>query len=74
MNGQDIDHWKHRRRLAYMAMGGLLVLSGGVLFGKVDTAGADLGGALAYAFAGVVLGYIGGVVVDDVKKRLSDKT
>lgn len=55
-------------------MGGLLVLAGGVLYGQVDPAGADLGGALAYAFAGVVLGYIGGVVVDDVKKRLDKVT
>jgi sorbitol-specific phosphotransferase system component IIC len=55
-------------------MGGLLVLAGAIFTGKVDTAGADLGAALAYAFAGIVLGYIGGAVVDDVKKRLDEKT
>lgn len=73
MNAQ-IDLWKHRRSLAYMATGGLLALTAAVFFGEVDTAAADLGKALAYAFAGIVLGYTGGAVVDDINARLKNQT
>ena len=56
----EADKWKHRRRLAYASMAGLLIMLGKTLW---DPTGAMLAGALlenlGYALAAIVMAYMG---------------
>lgn len=58
-----------RRRLAYAAMAGLLLMALGAFTRTLDPANADLLSAIAYVLGGVVLGYMGAQVMPEVFKR-----
>lgn len=63
----DSARWKHRRRMAYAALGGVLGIASRAAFGDAIPAANEgiLGGAL-WALAAVVGAYMGFAVADDV--------
>ncbi len=66
---EPIDIWKHRRRLAYTAMAGLLVQLAIVYKVDISQPQADVLGGLALAFAGIVAAYMGFAMMDHASER-----
>lgn len=58
-----------RRRLAYAAMAGLLLMVAGALAWELSRPNADLLAALAYVLGGVVAWYMGVQIAPEVFKR-----
>lgn len=58
-----------RRRLAYAAMAGLLLMALGAFLRDLPQPNADLLAAVAYVLGGVVLGYFGAQAAPDVFRR-----
>ena len=61
-------YWRHRRRLAYTAMGALLVTLGCALFTPVRDAAIPLIESLAWAFAFIVIRYYGNNAIESFSK------
>lgn len=59
--------WRHRRRLAYAAMGALLCTLGAALFGEVSN--PDLAEGLGVVFGFIVIGYYGGNALEAFANR-----
>lgn len=57
-------YWRHRRRLAYTAMGALLFTLACALFAPVREATIPLIESLAWAFAVIVIGYYGNNAIE----------
>ncbi|MGP9834224.1 hypothetical protein [Marinobacter sp. NSM] len=57
-------YWKHRRRLAYTAMGALLVTLAAGLFFELRASNLPLIESLGWAFAVIVIGYYGNNAIE----------
>lgn len=57
-------YWRHRRRLAYTAMGALLITLAAALLAPVREAAIPLLEGLAWAFAVIVIGYYGNNAIE----------
>lgn len=73
MAEQDVEHpgdsarWKHRRRMAYASLGGVLGIAARAAFGDaIPEANEGILGAALWALAAVVGAYMGFAVADDV--------
>lgn len=66
-----LDLWKNRRRIAWSSLAGLYLILVAAIFKELQPANADLLNGIAYTFGGILLGYLGFVVADDVSKRKS---
>lgn len=70
MDNQHPDpsrYWRHRRRLAYTAMGSLLTTLAVALFGNVRA--PELVEGLAWVFGIIVIGYYGNNAIEAFSKR-----
>jgi hypothetical protein len=61
-------YWKHRRRLAYTAMGALLVTLAAGLFAPLRESSMPLLESLAWAFAFIVIGYYGNNAIESFSR------
>jgi hypothetical protein len=61
-------YWRHRRRLAYTAMGALLVTLAAGLFAPLRASSMPLLESLAWAFAFIVIGYYGNNAIESFSK------
>lgn len=57
-------YWKHRRRLAYTAMGALLATLVAALFAPIREAAIPLLEGLAWVFGFIVIGYYGNNAIE----------
>lgn len=63
----DGPRWKHRRRMAYAALGGLLGIAARAAIGDaIPAANEGILGTVVYSLAAVVGAYMGFAVADDV--------
>lgn len=61
-------YWRHRRRLAYTAMGALLITLVAALFAPIRPASMPLLESLAWAFAVIVIGYYGNNAIESFSR------
>lgn len=66
------DMWKHRRRLAYLAMLGLFMSAYTAVFKDIQQPQSDVLVAAVYSFAAIVGAYTGLAVMDTVSKRKAE--
>lgn len=71
MDNQHPDperYWRHRRRLAYMAMAALLITLAAALFAPVRPASLHLLEGLAWVFGVIVIGYYGNNAIESFSR------
>ncbi|WP_379945074.1 hypothetical protein OZ656_06105 [Marinobacter sp. LM1] len=61
-------YWKHRRRLAYTAMGALLLTLAAALFTPVRPSSVPLLEGLAWVFGVIVIGYYGNNAIESFSR------
>lgn len=61
-------YWRHRRRLAYTAMGALLVTLAAGLFAPVRPSSVPLLEGLAWVFGVIVIGYYGNNAIESFSR------
>lgn len=64
-----VDHWRHRRRIAYVSVIALLTMMAALFLDRVPTHLQELAQALVWVFATLVLGYIANSAVEAFAKR-----
>lgn len=65
--------WANRRKLAFMAFGGVMGIGFGALLVEVTEAQSSLLQAVVYSLSAIVMSYIAGATWDDIEARKAMK-